>query len=126
MGGRGALAAWPAPGQLRVRDSRCHSYPPPCPSRLLPRHQAAQRRVREVEAFAEALRAEVVQKDEALSAAKDSVAAANARVAELQTELDANASVFELRERPAGSGAPRARPQPPLECAPGGCVPPLA
>ena len=54
--------------------------------------------MRELEAIAEALRAEVVLKDEALLAAKDSVAGANARVAEMQGELDANASVFQLRE----------------------------
>lgn len=54
--------------------------------------------MRELEAIAEALRAEVVLKDEALAAARDSVEAANARVREMQGELDANATVFELRE----------------------------
>ncbi|GBF92750.1 hypothetical protein Rsub_05119 [Raphidocelis subcapitata] len=60
---------------------------------------AQQRRARELEGVAEALRAEVALKDEALAAARDSVAAANARVRELQGELDANAAVFELHYR---------------------------
>lgn len=63
------------------------------------RLQAQVRRMRELEAIAEALRAEVVQKDEALAAAKDSVEAANQRVREMQGELDANAAVFELHYR---------------------------
>jgi hypothetical protein len=60
---------------------------------------AQQRRARELEGVAEALRAEVALKDEALAAARDTVTAANARVREMQGELDANATVFELRER---------------------------
>jgi hypothetical protein len=67
--------------------------------------QAQVRRMRELEAVAEALRAEVSMKDEALAAARDSVEAANTRVRDMQGELDANAAVFELREwRPPGWG----------------------
>jgi hypothetical protein len=55
--------------------------------------------MRELEAVAEALRVEVALKDEALAAARDSVEAANARVKEMQDELDANATVFDLREQ---------------------------
>jgi hypothetical protein len=62
--------------------------------------------MRELEAIAEALRAEVALKDEALAAARDSVEAANGRVRELQGELDANAAVFDLRAR---RGAGRAQ-----------------
>lgn len=55
-----------------------------------------QRRIRELEAVAEALRAEVAAKDEALAAARDAVAAADGRAAELQREVDATAAVFDL------------------------------
>jgi hypothetical protein len=61
------------------------------------KQQAEQRRARGLEAVAEALRGEIAAKDEALAAAADSVDAANQRVRELQTELDANAAVFDLR-----------------------------
>ena len=63
--------------------------------------------MRELEAVAEALRAEVAMKDEALAAARDRGAAANARVRDMPGELDANAAVFELREwrrRPGRGG----------------------
>ncbi|KIZ06652.1 hypothetical protein MNEG_1304 [Monoraphidium neglectum] len=63
------------------------------------RLQAQVRRMRELEAVAEALRAEVSMKDEALAAARDSVEAANTRVRDMQGELDANAAVFELHYR---------------------------
>jgi len=39
-----------------------------------------------------------MMKDESLAAARETVEAANQRVKEMQGELDANATVFELRE----------------------------
>ncbi len=61
-------------------------------------HQAQQRRIRELDGMVEALRAEVVLKEAALEAARESVVAADGRAVEMQGELDANATVFQLRE----------------------------